>query len=454
MSTSAGADPSAGQVAQFRIHLSEQQAVEAALDLQRPIYLLVSGLTHQHQLPAIEGGYGLFGGADRRPISRELSLLRTPYAGGGDLYLASNRAPWWAGAPAAAARSPARRPTTRSQPVRAAARLDLKSVALAVIGVVAIGLLGLLLWPRGGVSAPDVEPTVAFVPPTAAPVAPTATLLPVTPTLDPAVLAAKNYQDGLDDYNAQKWPQAAALLQQVFAYDPGYKDVRQVLGATLYNWGVALRDQGDIAGALDQFAAAIEVAPDHPLAADEQQKAQLYRDALGARDGGGLRDAAIKLEELRDLQADYLDSTAQLYDIYLAYGAELEGEKSTAAALRIYQKAAELPLDDVSAAQARLKALAPTPAPKRLRFSVANYNDDPGCISIRISGVGVGGWYFTVDGIGGVLGRFDTGGNARTCGLGYGQEVTITVHYPDGRGVAGGTGVPAKGSAIMVAAWR
>lgn len=455
MSTSPGADQSAGQTAIFRIHISDQRVVEEALDLQKPIYLLVSGLTHQYQLPAIEGGYGMFGGTERRPISRELSLLRTPYASGGDLYLASNRAPWWVGMPAAMAARPAgeRRPITKSQPVRSAPSLNPKTVALAVIGVIAVGLLALLFWPRGHDSAQAVEPTDAFLPPTSVSIAPTATLLPVTPTPDPAV----SYQEGLAAYNAGEWPKAVESLQHVYANDAHYQDVSQVLGAALYNWGIAMRDQGDIAGAIEHFAAAITVAPDHPLAAGEQQKAQLYLDARGARDSGALRDAAIKLEELRALQGDYLDSTAQLYDIYLAYGAELEAQKQPTDALRIYEKAVELPLEDVSAARAKVRELvppSPTPAAKRLRFSVANYNDTPSCVSIRISGIGTSGWYFSVDGVGGVVGYFDSAGNARACGLGNGQEVTITVHSADGRGVSGGMGVPSKGSAIMVASWR
>ncbi|NTV66035.1 MAG: tetratricopeptide repeat protein [Oscillochloris sp.] len=337
--------------------------------------------------------------------------------------------------------------------MRSAPSVDPKTVALAVIGVIAIGLLGLLFWPRDNGAAQTVEPTSAFLPPTSVAIAPTATLLPATPTPDSAVY----YQEGLAAYNAGDWPKAVAALQQVYTYDAHYQDVSQVLGAALYNWGIAMRDQGDIAGAIERFASTITVDPTHPLATGEQQKAQLYLDALSVRESGNLRDAAIKLEELRDLQGDYLDSAAQLYNIYLAYGGELEAQKQKSDALRIYEKAAALPLEDVSVARAKLKELAPptpTPTPKRLRFSVANYNDTPSCISIRITGIGTGGWYFTVDGIGGVVGSFDSAGNARACGLGNGQEVTVTIHSADGKGVAGGSGVPSKGSAIMVATWR
>lgn len=98
----------------------------------------------------------------------------------------------------------------------------------------------------------------------------------------------------------------------------------------------------------------------------------------------------------------------------------------------------------------------PTPAPAppaaQLRFVVLNYNDDPSCISVRITGVNTSGWGFAVDGL--KLGGAFNGGNARLCGLSPGQEVTISVYNANGQRVRGGAGVPSKGSAIMSASWR
>lgn len=102
----------------------------------------------------------------------------------------------------------------------------------------------------------------------------------------------------------------------------------------------------------------------------------------------------------------------------------------------------------------------PTPAPtstpaeaRRLRFVKLNENDNPNCISVAISGIRTSGWSFTIDGTNNV-GRFDAGGNARVCGLATQQEVTLTVRDENGRPVPGGSGVPARGSAIMGATWQ
>lgn len=100
----------------------------------------------------------------------------------------------------------------------------------------------------------------------------------------------------------------------------------------------------------------------------------------------------------------------------------------------------------------------PTAVPARLRFRLLNYNDAPGCITVQIRGVNTTDWFFKADGMN-PSGSFDysrsTGsGNARLCGLGADQEVTITVYNSSRQFVLGGRGVPSKGRAIMVADWR
>jgi ABC-type glycerol-3-phosphate transport system substrate-binding protein len=94
----------------------------------------------------------------------------------------------------------------------------------------------------------------------------------------------------------------------------------------------------------------------------------------------------------------------------------------------------------------------PTPA-QRLRFVKLNENDDPSCISVGISGANTRGWTFRVDGMN-LSGSFDSGGNARLCGLTPRQEVTLTVRNSNGQTVRGGGGVPSIGGAIMSAEWR
>lgn len=135
---------------------------------------------------------------------------------------------------------------------------------------------------------------------------------------------------------------------------------------------------------------------------------------------------------------------------------------------------AERMLRQTAAAQATVAA-APTPRPTatpkpppppaaapaapqvaeqaQLRFVKLNEDDDPSCITVAVRGIGTAGWSFRVDGSR-LAGRFDRSGNARACGLGRRQEVTFTVFNGAGQAVAGGRGVPARGSAIMQARWR
>jgi|GEM_PF-2271745 len=452
--------------ARYQVYLDEQTMVEVNLDLTRPIYEIADELARQHSRGVPTDAFTFFVGADRRPLIHELSLARTPYSQGGELYLAPISAPWWISTTVAPRPSPLagalQAPSTRG-------------AALGGIAIVTLGALVWLLWPgqaQSTVTVPTLPPlpTVAQVA-----LAPTATLLPAptlpaptlppVPTADPATQASINYQGGLVAYEKQDWAEASAQLQQVFDYNPGYLNITEVLSASYYNWGIQLLDEPAPMDALDKFNTALSITPTHQPALDQQQRLGLYLNGVRLRDQGELREATIKLEELRAIQPDYLDSPALLYDLYIAYGGQLEEQRAEDDARRIYAKAIGLSVPDTSAATAGLGRLKPPPtatprpaptaqaAAKRLRFRVQNYNDDSRCISIGINGIAPAGWFFVVDGIG-LQGRFDGGGNARVCGLAPGQEVTVSVLDGNGTHVIGGGSVPSKGSAIMVAEWR
>ncbi len=458
----------------FRLHLSSQQVVEIPLPLDQPVYLLINELSSHYQLAAVEGGYALFAGSERRLLSREVPLARTAYAGGGELYLAPRHAPWWAAQPAtpvAAAATGAARPPTRSLAVRPQRRLDRKSVVLGLLGLLTLGLLGLLFWPQTTPELTDTPSNQTLLAPTAARIEATATLLPATPTPDPVTQARQNYQQGLRAYEGENWPVAAEYFQQVYAYASDYEGVQSALAATHYNWGVQMLNQGTPDEALSHFETALAVDSEHALAHADQQKATLLLEAQRLAVQGEPQAAIERYRELRTLQGgDYAGATGQLYELLLARAsglAEQGGDSNLRAAYNLYREAAALDLADVSQAREGLATIEPllprptatpkptaVPQPARLRFSVANYNDDPRCISIKITGIVPSGWYFSVDGLRGINGRFDGGGNARACGLGPGQEVTISVIDGNGSLVAGGAGVPSKGSAIMVASWK
>ncbi|WP_129673482.1 tetratricopeptide repeat protein [Candidatus Chloroploca sp. Khr17] len=282
-----------------------------------------------------------------------------------------------------------------------------------------------------------------------------------SPTPDTRTVNALNYRKGVDAYTKERWRDAADAFQSIYQSDRNYLDVTEKLSSTYYNWGIQLIRGEQPVDALDKFNAALAVDPSHQLALAQQQILVLYLDGVALNKKRQWRDAAIKFEELAAIQANFLDSNALLYDAYIAYGEQLERQGNLSDARRIYAKAVALPISNTSVAQAALDRLRPPPTPvpapqpeaKRLRFRVVNYNDDPRCISVKINGITPAGWYFVVDGIG-LSGRFDTGGNARLCGLQVGQEVTITVLDGNGRRVAGGGGIPSRGSAIMIADWR
>jgi hypothetical protein len=94
----------------------------------------------------------------------------------------------------------------------------------------------------------------------------------------------------------------------------------------------------------------------------------------------------------------------------------------------------------------------PTPQP-RLYVSLLNRDEAPNCLSMQITGIGVNGWIWQIDGLN-LTGRFDGGGNARICGLGNRQEVTFTILNESRNRVPGGGGIPARGGDIFRGVWR
>jgi tetratricopeptide (TPR) repeat protein len=457
----------------FRLHISEQQIYDVELSLQQPVHQLAAQLAAQYQLPPAAGGYTLYGGAERRPIGHERPLSASPYAGGGDLYLAPRSNPWWLVSDTAPVATPARSRAGLRLP-----NLSTQQLTFGGIGLLMLGLLLFMLWPRETSGNDVATQEVTLQPPTAVAAQATATLLPATPTppatptLEPAAAASVNYQAGVAAYDEQDWELAVEHLEAVYAYNPLYLDCDEVLAATHFNWGVSLRDGGDIAAADEQFLQALRVDAGHSLADEEHTLADLYLEARDAEASGDDAVARDLFRELLQARADYADAADRLYALLIDHAIALReegGESNLRAALALYREAAGLEVADTGTADKGAAVVAdqlprPTATPRpqpttpprppgRLYVSKVNENDDPSCISMHIAGVIPSGWYFSVDGFG-LHGSFDTGGNARACGLPHRQEVTITII--DGRGsvVSGGSGIPSRGSAIMYGEWR
>ena len=95
----------------------------------------------------------------------------------------------------------------------------------------------------------------------------------------------------------------------------------------------------------------------------------------------------------------------------------------------------------------------PTETPKMLRFVRESLNEAATCVAIRIQGIDTSGWRVTIDGIK-LAAEFDENSTARVCGLRAGAEFTFTIRDAKDAPVAGGAGIPARDTAIMLATWE
>ncbi len=371
-------------------------------------------------------------------------------------------------------------------------------ILLVVFGV--SGMLRTIQQPDQPTAAPATSTSSILVADGGSPTATSPEPTPATPiaTTDPVEVKRAFFTLGLEHYGNKQWAAAAEAFEQVFAIDPDYAPttaLRDVLTAALYNQSI-----GEINGALSTEIKDVEAIRAHfariatiidGASTDNPTLQSTYQDRRDrAAEWGNILDsylagrAQIKeesweaaittLEAIPLSREDYgasvriLDVAKQRAAAYMGYGAQLAAAGSYEEARAQYEQASALADAgaDISPAQTAIAALPPptarptvipvippTAVPLKLRVSVANYNDDPTCISLGVRGTNTSGWSFSVDGIG-IRGAIDTAGNGRICGLGRYQEVTISIFNASGRVVSGGSGVPSRGSAIMVATWR
>lgn len=351
--------------------------------------------------------------------------------------------------------------------------------------------------PAASADAPPVTVT-ALANDTAPTRAPTSTL---GPTVEPRT---QTHQAEIAQAEALakagKYEAAVALLRPVYLEvqsSSGGKPsaklnmLQEPLAGIYLDWGRATvaESKGDlrqIALANGRFNDGITIAPstgstrealeaEHKLSAAIIEAAQLFAQLKAAPLDVQQRPDADRVVQLlgqvRSQRADYPGLLPLHVDALLFAAKNYENSPGTAKdeqkaafnqalayckeakSLDAQRKEASTCIDQVTA---KLNKLNPTPTatrdPSILHFIAANYNDDPTCISVQIRGIKTNGWFFTVDGLK-LRGNFDGGGNARLCGLGNRQEVTITVFNGAGRSVAGGRGIPSRGSAIMSAGW-
>jgi tetratricopeptide (TPR) repeat protein len=307
-----------------------------------------------------------------------------------------------------------------------------------------------------------VKPSLSIPPVTTA--TPPDILPSFSPTPAPTDLPLDRlYNAGLTAYNAQDWAQAVANWQPVFDIDGAYKDILDKLSAAYYNWGVDYLKKNDIIRAREKFDRAITIFPTRIEVLNKQQQLDNYTEAQNAINREDWETAIAKLREIEDPRAEFPGRHSLLATTLITYGEKLIKESRYTDATAILAEVKELDVPEALHVEAqRLLNSVPSPTPiarpttttARLRFRLLNENERPGCISMQISHIGTAGWYFTIDGIRQLRGNFDQIGNAAVCGLGPDQEVTFTVYNSSSQRVPGGSGIPSKGRAIMVADWR
>ena len=424
----------------YRLYLGANQVTTVTLRTDEPLYRIVERLVIEHGLPVVDQygqpiTYALYAGQIRR-LSNEMTLRQAGYDQGGDLYLANIYAPWWEGIPAVTRRFGDDPPAPNARRIPYA----LVGIGAAVALMVVIG--GVLLFTifSGRTGTATRTSALAQQPAQGATQRsnPTATLAPAptrqnTPQSAPptATLASTPQpMTGLPTATLASIPQLTTALPTATLASPG-------------NTATAL-----------------------PAGAEEVSIAGVKREYLN-------RDNRLFFQGRTSFGA-YLWSDSGLQtkapasqgNIVVSNGDRVAilSQNNGIAQVRIITNALDPADPNVIGATGYLPVWLitdqnvpppPTPVPDAGKLWVRKLNEDdqPGCISMRITGINTQGWSFGVDGMN-LSGRFDNAGNARLCGLGPDQEVTISVRDRSSRIVPGGRGVPSKGRAIMLGTWQ
>jgi hypothetical protein len=422
----------------YRLYPGANQVATVTLRTDEPLYRIVERLVKEHGLPVVDQHgqpitYALYAGQIRR-LSNEMTLKQAGYDQGGDLYLANIYAPWWEGIPAVTRRFGNDPPAPNA-----------RRIPYALIGIgaaVALMIGGVLLFATFSQGTETVaRPSATASQPVQSAMQrsnPTATLAPAptrqnTPQSAPptATLASTPQpMTGLPTATLASIPQLTTALPTATLASPG-------------NTATAL-----------------------PAGAEEVSIAGVKREYLN-------RDNRLFFQGRTSFGA-YLWSDSGLQtkapasqgNIVVSNGDRVAilSQNNGIAQVRIITNALDPADPNVIGATGYLPVWLitdqnvpppPTPVPDAGKLWVRKLNEDdqPGCISMRITGINTQGWSFGVDGMN-LAGRFDNAGNARLCGLGPDQEVTISVRDQRGRVVPGGRGVPAKGRDIMLGTWQ
>jgi hypothetical protein len=425
----------------YRLYPGANQVATVTLRTDEPLYRIVERLVKEHGLPVVDQHgqpitYALYAGQIRR-LSNEMTLKQAGYDQGGDLYLANIYAPWWEGIPAVTRRFGNDPPAPNARRIPYA--LIGIGAAVALMMIIGTVLLFTIFPGRGGTAAQPVATTPQ-------PAQGATQRLNPTSTLAPAPTRQNTPQSAPPTATLASTPQPMAGLPTATLVST-LQPMTALPTATLASPG---------------NAAAVLL----PTGAEEVSVAGVKREYLN-------RDNRLFFQGRTSFGA-YLWSDSGLQtkapasqgNIVVSNGDRVAilSQNNGIAQVRIITNALDPADPNVIGATGYLPVWLitdqnvpppPTPVPDAGKLWVRKLNEDdqPGCISMRITGINTQGWSFGVDGMN-LSGRFDNAGNARLCGLGPDQEVTISVRDRSGRIVPGGRGVPSKGRAIMLGTWQ
>lgn len=141
---------------------------------------------------------------------------------------------------------------------------------------------------------------------------------------------------------AEQWPQAIALLEEMRAASPADALVREALLEAYIAQARTLVAQGLLDEALQIVDRAVALRPQDPRVQQEREAAQLYMEGMKRHQAGDWSGAAAALERVYAMDPAYRDVREMLYSAYLNEGLARRASGNLGAARRALDRALEV----------------------------------------------------------------------------------------------------------------
>lgn len=119
----------------------------------------------------------------------------------------------------------------------------------------------------------------------------------------------------------ERWTEGIAKLEELRRLDPSYQpeEVEEMLFVAYNQVGLRLMEAGELEQALHRFESALELRPDDPTTSQRRLFLSLYLSGL-TQWGVDWENVVESLQELYELNSDFLDVERRLHDAYLSLG--------------------------------------------------------------------------------------------------------------------------------------